>query len=233
MSATIDYRTDKMYWMGFLNNGLKNTPNADGSYTRSIAEGGRDTGIYEIDTETGSAKLIGKTNFVNIIYEFDEDGQVEGAHSEKYGKMQTTGIYVEGSIIRKAYDLKVTMKQSPMQMAVGQESYGNVIVTVKNRGTQTMPGMEFMQVWMMPIMMVFICNNLSAGLSYYYLLSNLITIVQNWAIRKWFIDEDKLYENLKKKANSKEAPKKSKFQQRLDAAYKAQQEQMRQQNKKK
>ena len=98
--------------------------------------------------------------------------------------------------------------------------------------TQTMPGMEFMQVWLMPIMMVFICNNLSAGLSYYYLLSNIITIGQNWAIRKWFVDEDKIYENLKKKANSKEPVKKSKFQQRLDAAYKAQQEQMRQQNKK-
>ncbi len=99
--------------------------------------------------------------------------------------------------------------------------------------TQTMPGMEFMQVWLMPIMMVFICNNLSAGLSYYYLLSNIITIGQNWAIRKWFVDEDKIYENLKKKANSKEPPKKSKFQQRLDAAYKAQQEQMKQQSKKK
>jgi len=99
--------------------------------------------------------------------------------------------------------------------------------------TQTMPGMEFMQVWLMPIMMVFICNNLSAGLSYYYLLSNIITIGQNWAIRKWFVDEDKIYENLKKKANSKEPPKKSKFQQRLDAAYKAQQEQMKQQYKKK
>ena len=99
--------------------------------------------------------------------------------------------------------------------------------------TQTMPGMEFMQVWLMPIMMVFICNHLSAGLSYYYLLSNIITIGQNWAIRKWFVDEDKIYENLKKKANSKEPPKKSKFQQRLDAAYKAQQEQMKQQYKKK
>ncbi len=99
--------------------------------------------------------------------------------------------------------------------------------------TQTMPGMEFMQVWLMPIMMVFICNNLSAGLSYYYLLSNIITIGQNWAIRKWFVDEDKIYADLKKKANSKEPPKKSKFQQRLDAAYKAQQEQMKQQYKKK
>ena len=99
--------------------------------------------------------------------------------------------------------------------------------------TQTMPGMEFMQVWLMPIMMVFICNNLSAGLSYYYLLSNIITIGQNWVIRKWFVDEDKIYANLQKKANSKEPPKKSKFQQRLDAAYKAQQEQMKQQYKKK
>ena len=89
-----------------------------------------------------------------------------------------------------------------------------------------------MQVWLMPIMMIFICNNLSAGLSYYYLLSNIITIGQNWAIRKWFVDEDKIYAKLQKKANSKEPPKKSKFQQRLEAAYKAQQEQQKQQYKK-
>ena len=117
-------------------------------------------------------------------------------------------------------------------MGVSMWGYSKMTMS-QQASTQTMPGMEFMQVWLMPIMMVFICNNLSAGLSYYYLLSNLITIGQNWAIRKWFIDEDKIYENLKKKANSKEPVKKSKFQQRLDAAYKAQQEQMRQQNKKK
>ena len=33
-----------------------------------------------------------------------------------------------------------------------------------------MAGMKFMSVWLMPIMMFFICNNLSAALSYYYLL---------------------------------------------------------------
>ena len=117
-------------------------------------------------------------------------------------------------------------------LLMGVSMWGYSKMTMSQQpSTQTMPGMEFMQVWLMPIMMVFICNNLSAGLSYYYLLSNLITIGQNWAIRKWFVDEDKIYENLKKKANSKEPVKKSKFQQRLDAAYKAQQEQMRQQNK--
>ena len=115
-------------------------------------------------------------------------------------------------------------------MGVSMWGYSKMTMS-QQASTQTMPGMEFMQVWLMPIMMVFICNNLSAGLSYYYLLSNLITIGQNWAIRKWFIDEDKIYENLKKKANSKEPVKKSKFQQRLDAAYKAQQEQMRQNKK--
>ena len=110
-------------------------------------------------------------------------------------------------------------------MAVTMWGYSKMTMA-QQPSTQTMPGMEFMQVWMMPIMMLFICNNLSAGLSYYYMLSNIITIGQNWAIRKWFVDEDKIYENLKKKTSSKEPPKKSKFQQRLDAAYKAQQEQM-------
>ena len=118
-------------------------------------------------------------------------------------------------------------------LLMGISMWGYSKMTMSQQpSTQTMPGMEFMQVWLMPIMMVFICNNLSAGLSYYYLLSNIITIGQNWVIRKWFVDEDKIYENLKKKANSKEAPKKSKFRERLDAAYKAQQEQMKQSSKK-
>ena len=118
-------------------------------------------------------------------------------------------------------------------LLMGISMWGYSKMTMSQQpSTQTMPGMEFMQVWLMPIMMVFICNNLSAGLSYYYLLSNIITIGQNWVIRKWFVDEDKIYENLKKKANSKDAPKKSKFRERLDAAYKAQQEQMKQSSKK-
>ena len=119
-------------------------------------------------------------------------------------------------------------------LLMGVTMWGYSKMTMSQQpSTQTMPGMEFMQVWLMPIMMIFICNNLSAGLSYYYMLSNIITIGQNWAIRKWFVDEEKIYETLKKKANSKEPPKKSKFRQRLDEAYKAQQEQMKQQYKKK
>ena len=104
-------------------------------------------------------------------------------------------------------------------------------MTLNQAQNQTMPGMNFMQLWFMPIFMVILCNNFSAGLSYYYMLSNIVTIGQNWVIRKWFVDEDKLLAQIQKKTSSKDAPKKSKFQQRLDAAYKAQQEQLRQQKK--
>jgi len=98
-------------------------------------------------------------------------------------------------------------------------------MTIANTDTSAMPGMKFMQVWFMPIFMVLICNNFSAGLSYYYMLSNLVTMAQYFIIKKWMIDEDKIYAQLQAKANSKEAPKKSKFQQRLEEAYKIQQEQ--------
>lgn len=111
-------------------------------------------------------------------------------------------------------------------LLMGVTMWGYSKMTMSSMGdSQMMPGMKFMQLWFMPIFMVCLCNNFSAGLSYYYMLSNMITIVQNWAIRKWFVDEEKLYAKLKEKANSKSAPKKSKFQQRLDEAYRIQQQQ--------
>ena len=88
--------------------------------------------------------------------------------------------------------------------------------------------MRFMSLWMMPIMMFFICNSLSAALSYYYLLSQLISIVQTWAIRK-SIDKDAILEKVRASAG-KPLPK-SKWQQRLEEAQRLQEQQMRQQQK--
>jgi len=99
-------------------------------------------------------------------------------------------------------------------------------MTMGNMDDSQMPGMKFMNVWMMPIMMVFLCNNFSAGLSYYYMLSNLITILQNWIIRKYFVDEEKIYARLKEKAAA--PTKKSKFQQRLEQMQKEQQKKLKQ-----
>ena len=90
--------------------------------------------------------------------------------------------------------------------------------------------MRFMSVWMMPIMMFFICNNLSAALSYYYLLSQLISIAQTWVIRK-SIDKDAILEKVRASAG-KPVPK-SKWQQRLEEAQKLQEQKMRQQQKRK
>ena len=92
-----------------------------------------------------------------------------------------------------------------------------------------MPGMKFMQLYFMPLFLLVLCNNFSSGLSYYYMLSNLITIIQTWVIRKYFVDEKALYAKLQAKAATSKPAKKSKFQQRLDEMYRQQQEQLRKQ----
>ena len=92
--------------------------------------------------------------------------------------------------------------------------------------------MRFMSLWMMPIMMFFICNNLSSALSYYYLLSQLIAMLEIWIIRKFIVKPEEVVAKVKA-SEGKPVPK-SKFQQRLEQAQKMQQMQMRnQQNKKK
>ena len=85
-----------------------------------------------------------------------------------------------------------------------------------------MAGMKFMSVWMMPIMMFFICNNLSSALSYYYLLSNIITMIMTWYIRKYVVTEEKVRNDMMLAA--KQPKKKSKWQQRLEEAQRMQEQ---------
>ena len=89
-----------------------------------------------------------------------------------------------------------------------------------------MAGMKFMSLYLMPVMMFFICNNLSSGLSYYYLLSNIITMGMTWYIRKYVVTEDKVRADMM--LNAKKPQKKSKWQMRLEEAQRMQ-EQMRKQ----
>lgn len=78
--------------------------------------------------------------------------------------------------------------------------------------SQGMPGMKTMM-YIMPVMFLFILNNYSAGLSYYYFLANVITIGQTYVIRS-FVDEDKI--RLQLQTNKKKPVKKSNFQKRLE-----------------
>jgi YidC/Oxa1 family membrane protein insertase len=71
--------------------------------------------------------------------------------------------------------------------------------------------------YMMPVMFMFMLNNFSAGLTYYYFLANILTYLQN-IISKRFIDENKVLATLEE--NRKKPLKKSKWQQRLEEAAK-------------
>ena len=93
-----------------------------------------------------------------------------------------------------------------------------------------MAGMKFMSVWLMPIMMFFICNNLSAALSYYYLLSNIITMIMTWYIRKYVVTEDKVRAEMVLNANKPK--KKSTWQQRLEESQKMQEKMQKHQKRK-
>ncbi len=80
--------------------------------------------------------------------------------------------------------------------------------------TNTMPGMRTMM-YLMPIMFLGFFNSYASGLSYYYLLANLITFAQIFAIR-YFVKEDKVRALIE--ANKKKPVKKSNWQKRLEEA---------------
>ncbi len=96
----------------------------------------------------------------------------------------------------------------------------STIITMKMTGSspgQDQPGMKMMM-YMMPVMFMFIMNNLPCGLTYYYLLANIITYFQN-IVSKRFIDVSKVLATLEE--NRKKPLKKSKWQQRLEQAARA------------
>ena len=86
----------------------------------------------------------------------------------------------------------------------------------QTQSTDAMPGMKTMM-YLMPIMFLFILNGYASGLSYYYFVSTLITIVQTYAIRAT-VDEKKLLAQLhaKRNSNAKKPAKKNGFMERLE-----------------
>jgi len=98
-----------------------------------------------------------------------------------------------------------------------------ILINKANSQMQTMEGpMKTIQ-YVLPFMFLFIFNNFSAGLTYYYFLSNVASYAQI-NIFKMFVDEEKIKKeidfNRKRNLNSN----KSSFQLRLEEAMKARQE---------
>lgn len=74
--------------------------------------------------------------------------------------------------------------------------------------------------WMMPIMMAVFLNSFAAGLTLYYFTANMTTMAQQFIIKKFFIDEDKIHAKLQ--ANKTKPKKKGMFAKQLDKMNEAQ-----------
>jgi len=105
----------------------------------------------------------------------------------------------------------------------------NIIYTklnMTNTATADQPGGAMMKwmMYLMPLMFLFMFNNYASGLSYYYFISTLISIIQTYAIRS-FVDEKKILAQLhaKRNSNSKKPAKKSGFMDRLEKMQREQQ----------
>ncbi|MBQ0113924.1 MAG: membrane protein insertase YidC [Bacteroidales bacterium] len=96
-------------------------------------------------------------------------------------------------------------------MTIAQLLYTRMTMNQQSQNN-AMPGMKFMM-YFMPIMMLFILNNLSAALNYYYLISLLISVLQMVIIKKT-INEKKILDRLQQ--NSKKPMNKSKWQKRME-----------------
>lgn len=98
----------------------------------------------------------------------------------------------------------------------------------------TQPGMPNMKVimYIMPFMMIFWFNDFASGLSLYYFIANVTTILQVYVIRKYILDESKIRAKIQKNKERKgKAP--SKLQQRMEQLMNEKQKQKQLKNKRK
>ena len=88
--------------------------------------------------------------------------------------------------------------------------------------TNTPQHMKVMQ-YIMPIIFLVFLNSYSSGLTFYYFISNIIAMGQQFVI-KYFIDEKKILDRLQENKKKNATKKKSSFQNRLEEALKQKQE---------
>ncbi|MDR2956124.1 MAG: membrane protein insertase YidC [Prevotella sp.] len=112
-------------------------------------------------------------------------------------------------------------------MTITNVIYTKFNMEMTNTGQQQMPGMKWMM-YLMPVVFLFLLNDYPSGLTYYYFLSLLMTILLTIAFR-FIIDEDKVLAKLE--ANKEKPKKKSGFMARLQEAQRIQQQQLNQKNK--
>jgi YidC/Oxa1 family membrane protein insertase len=78
---------------------------------------------------------------------------------------------------------------------------------------QSNPALKYMP-YIFPFVLLFIFNSLPAALTWYYTVSNLITLMLQWVIQNYIIDHSKILAKLEQ--NKKKPKTKSKWQERLE-----------------
>ena len=105
-------------------------------------------------------------------------------------------------------------------MTVVNIVYTHITMQTQSQG-QEMKMMKYMM-YLMPLMFLFFFNDYAAGLSYYYFVSLLITILQTMIFR-WTTDDKKVLAEMEANAKKKGNQKKSGFAARLEAMQREQQ----------
>jgi YidC/Oxa1 family membrane protein insertase len=105
-------------------------------------------------------------------------------------------------------------------MTVVNIVYTHITMQSQSQG-QEMKMMKWMM-YLMPLMFLFFFNDYAAGLSYYYFVSLLMTIIQTMIFR-WAIDDKKVLAEMEANAKKKGTQKKSGFAARLEAMQREQQ----------
>ncbi len=82
------------------------------------------------------------------------------------------------------------------------------MMTMGQQQAQQQPGMPNMKfiMYLMPLMMLFFFNNYASGLSLYYFVSNVLTIVLMLVIKNFVVSEDKIFAQIEE---NKKKPKKA------------------------
>ena len=94
---------------------------------------------------------------------------------------------------------------------------------------QSNPAMKYMP-YIMPVMLLLFFNNLPSALTWYYTVSNVITLILQWVIQTYIIDHDKILANLQ--ANRSKPKTKAKWQERLEQMQETQKKVQQMKNKK-
>lgn len=92
-------------------------------------------------------------------------------------------------------------------MTITNLVYTHINMQTQMESSTQIPGMKYMM-YAMPVIFMFMFNDYASGLSYYYFIATLITILQTVLIR-YFVNEEKLLQKLHENAKNPKKQKKS------------------------